>query len=113
LRYLSDSLYRANTGSTSYDLIQSIPPYATDIGNGNYVWRNIMPEGYIDPLTGIGTNNHFINKRRYLFTSIILDIVPDLDDIFTEQAFNEILFNNTTQNITPTGNINDIGKPCK
>ena len=116
LRYLSDSLYTANTGSTSYELVQSIPSYATEIdGNGNYLWRTILPEGYKDPLTGVGTNNPFVNKRRYLFTSIILDIIPDLDDDNTRNAFSDVWFdkNADIKTITPNSNINNIGKPCQ
>lgn len=114
LRNLSDSYYVANTGSTSYELVQSIPNYATDIDDGNFVWRNIMIEDYIDPLTGIGTNHPFINGKRYVFSSFILDVTPDLTDNLTRIAFEDIWFtkNRTKIKTSPTGNINNIGKPC-
>jgi hypothetical protein len=114
LRYLTDSYYVANTGSTSYELVQSIPPYATDIGNGNFVWRNIAIEDYTDPLTGLGTNHPFVNKKRYAFSSIIMDMTPDLTDDITREAFEEVWFTRNKYNIktTPTGDINNIGKPC-
>ena len=115
LRYLTDSVYTANISGTSYAEVQSIPIYATNVNDGNYVWRNIMPEGYKDPLTGIGTDHPFVNKRRYLFTSLVLDIQPDLDDADTLAAFEEVWFarNSYKLNITPTGDINNIGKPCQ
>ena len=115
LRYLTDNVYTANTGSTTYDLVESIPSYATKIdNNGNFVWRDIMPEGFIDPLTGIGTDYPFINGKRYLFTSIIFDIIPNLEDAVTAHAFSDVWYTRNANNssITPTGNINDIGKPC-
>jgi len=115
LRYLTDNVYTANISGTSYADVQSIPYYATNVGDGNYVWRNIMPEGYRDPLTGIGNDLPFVNKRRYLFTSIVLDIIPDLDDTFTLDAFSEVWFGRNAYNFstTPLGDINNIGKPCQ
>lgn len=117
LRYLTSDLYKANTGSTSYDLVQSIPPYATEYpeNTGNFIWRNIVPEGYIDPITGIGNNNPFVNKKRYNFSTIIFDISPDLDDDTTRNSFSDIWFENNAKisNITPISDINNIGKPCQ
>lgn len=114
LRYLTDNYYVANTGSTSYELVQSIPTYATDIDNGNFVWRNIQIEDYNDPITGLGTNHPFVNKKRYAFSSIILDMTPDLSDTITKDAFEEVWFTRNKYNIktTPTGDIDNIGKPC-
>jgi hypothetical protein len=117
LRYFSDDLYTANTGSTSYEEVQSIPLYAKEIGDntGNYVWREILPQGYSDPLTGIGVDYPFVNKKRYLFASIVFDVVPDLTDTNTLAAFKDVWFsrNATTVNYTPIGDINNIGKPCQ
>ena len=116
LRYFTDSLYSANSGSTSYGTVNGIPSYATKTDNkGNFVWRNIMSEGYIDPLVGTGTDYPFINKRRYLFTSILIAITPNLLDSATVAAFEEVWFsrNAITSSTTPTGDINNIGKPCQ
>ena len=113
LRYFSNELNVANTGSTSYDQTISIPYYATNLGNGNMVWRTILPQGYFDPLTGDGVDYPFINKKRYLFSNIILDVIPNLEHTNTAQIFNEIKFSDpTTLNLKPLGDINDIGKPC-
>lgn len=117
LRYLTSDVYRANVESTIYDVVQSIPVYATEYpeNTGNYVWRNIMPEGYTDPLTGIGTNNPFVNKKRYAFSTIIFDITPDLEDMITRYAFSDVWFENNAKisDVTPISNINNIGKPCQ
>ena len=50
LRYFSDSLNEVNTGSTTYEQQISIPFYATNLGDGNFVWKDILPQGFIDPL---------------------------------------------------------------
>lgn len=116
LRYFSEDVYTANTGNTSYEITSNIPAYATKLdNNGNYVWRNILNQGYIDPLTGIGVDYPFVNKRRYLFSNIILTIIPDLNDTETQTALDSIWYdrNSTIMNITPIGDINNIGAPCQ
>jgi len=114
LRYFNDNLSKANISGTSYEQVNSIPYYATDMGNGNRVWRTIMPQGYFDPLTGIGVDYPFVNKKRYLFSNIILSVAPDLNDASTLAKFSEIWFSRfaTPLDITPVGDINNIGKPC-
>lgn len=113
LRYFYDSLNNANTGTTSYEQQISIPYYATPIGDGNYVWKDILPQGYIDPITNQGVDYPFINMKRYLFSTVILDIPPNLDDTNTFQVFSEIQFGPPTLlNNAPLGDIDDIGKPC-
>jgi hypothetical protein len=116
LRYFSNELDSANTGSTSYDIITTIPDYATPIDNkGNLVWRDIQPQGYVDPLTGIGVDYPFINKKRYLFSRIILSIIPDMTDSNTKQVFNNIWFskNASSLNTIPMTNLSNIGAPCQ
>lgn len=116
LRYLSDSLYQANSGSTNYNLVQSIPNYATSIdSDGNFVWRTILPDGYIDPFTGTGVDNPFINKKRMSFSSIILDTIPNLAHGNTNFVFNEVNFDTPIKidELPINDDINDIGKPCK
>lgn len=114
LQYLSNELSKANTGTTNYDQAISIPIYATKIDNdGNYVWKEILPQGYIDPLTGNGVDYPFINKRRYLFNNLNLTIIPDLTDEHTRNVFNELNIGSTPINIKSIGDINNIGKPCQ
>ena len=103
-----------NSGTTSYAQQSSIPYYATSIGNGNFVWRDIIPQGQIDPVTNLGVNYPFVNCRRYLFSTVILDVSPNLNDPWTYQVFTEIQFGPATvMNTSPTGDINNIGAPCQ
>jgi hypothetical protein len=114
LRYFASELNQVNTGSTSYDQTTEIPYYATPIGYGNFVWRNILAQGYTDPTTNLGVNYPFVNKKRYLFSNIILDVVPDLNDPATLAAFAEVWYSRYAVNLSkkPISNINNIGKPC-
>jgi len=116
LRYFSSDLNLVNTGSTSYDQTTSIPYYATPIDIfGNYVWRDILPQGYTDPTSNLGVNYPFVNKKRYLFSSLVLGITPDLDDADTLAAFQEVWYNRfaTKINSVPITDISNIGKPCQ
>ena len=115
LRYFANELNRANTGDTSYEQTSIIPYYATNLDKGNYVWKNILLQGVTDPTTNLGVDCPFVNKRRYLFTNIILDITPNLNDTATKTAFNNIWFSRypTKINVKPLGDINNIGKPCQ
>jgi len=122
LRYFDDALSAANTGDTSYEIVDSIPEYATKIDDdGNYVWREILPQGYVEPLTGVGVDYPFSNKRRYLFSPIIFDVIPNLSENTTLKhpntllVFNEISYvkNATNLDITPLTELDNIGKPCQ
>lgn len=113
LRYFSNDLSRGNSDSTSYEIVQSIPPYATNVGGYNFVWRDILPQGYFDPISGLGVDYPFINKTRYLFSNIILDIIPDLSDNYTKELFDAMQYKTPIKlNEKPTSNLNEIGKPC-
>lgn len=118
LRYLSNELYVVNKDTTIYDDIGSVPEHAAYLeDSNNYIWREILPQEYIDPLTGIGVNYPFINGKRYLFKSIVFSVVPDLSDNTTKNMFDKIWFtrNNTTVNFgfKDKNELNDITKPCK
>jgi len=63
-------------------------------------------------LSNLGVDYPFVNKKRYLFSTIVLDIVPDLTDANTLAAFNEIKYPAPSKiNAAPT-DLNNIGKPC-
>ena len=114
IRTLSDDLSRVNISGTSVIDIALKPDYATKIDDdGNYVWRNLLDIGFIDPLTGVGVNHPFINNRHYIFNNIIIPIVPDLDDSRTLSVFSSITFAaNTFINSQPASNLNNIGESC-
>ena len=115
LRYFSDVISRGNTGNTAYDVVNTIPSYAKPIdNNGNYIWRNIQNDGYIDPITGEGNDFPFVNGKKYVYSTINLIVRPDFSDSRTELLFNEIEFDDPTS-ITnkPTSDLNNIGKLCQ
>ena len=114
LRYLDVNITRGNTGSTSYEVANSVPPFATKIDDdGNYVWRNILDNGFFDPLEEIGVSFPFINQRHYVFSNIIFNMQPDLEHLNTENVFDEILFaQNTLINAEPDSSLDNIGEIC-
>lgn len=109
-----DDLQRANISGTSYEDVVSIPIYATQVDNeGNYVWRNLQDKGFVDPLTDEGVSYPFVNNRHYVFNNIVLAVKPNLDDVHTDQVFNEIKFaDDTFISSQPNSNLDNIGKPC-
>lgn len=99
-----------------------IPDYATMIYNrGKYVWRDILPQGYVDPITNNGVDYPFFNKRRYLFSPIVFSVIPnlntdpDLEHPNTQLVFTEISYTQYASVIdqTPASDLDNIGKPCQ
>ncbi|MFW6242811.1 MAG: hypothetical protein ACOC2W_01495 [bacterium] len=115
LRYFSSEVNVMNTGTTVYDQAQSIPSYAKPVDDkGNYIWRDILPQGFIDPITNDGVDYPFVNKRRYLFGDYKIIIKPNMLDSSTSEIFNEIKFNEPTIiNKKPITNIDNFNKPCQ
>lgn len=104
--------------------VEIIPDYALMLKNmGKYVWRNILPQGYTDPLSSEGVDYPFFNGKRYLFAPIILDVPPNLSTEAwkthsnTITVFNSISYskNATEINLEPLDDnqLNNIGKPCQ
>jgi len=103
--------------------VETIPDYATILTTeGRLVWRDINPQGYVEPLTGVGVDYPFFNERRYLFSPVILNVIPNLtEDVNfkhdpTNLVFEEIWFSPdaTTLDITPTkDDLNNVDKPCQ
>jgi hypothetical protein len=113
IRVFEDDLQRANISGTSYEDVTSIPYYATQLDDGNFVWRNLQDKGFVDPLTNIGVSYPFVNKIHYVFNNIILAVKPDLNDSHTDQVFNEISFDpDTFISSQPNSDLNNIGKLC-
>ena len=104
--------------------VYRIPDYAKMIvSDGKYVWRDILPQGYIDPITNEGVDYPFFNGRRYLFETVVLDTPPnlttdpDFDHPNTLAVFDEIEYyqDATTLETTPENqdDLDNIGKPCQ
>ena len=99
-----------------------IPDYAKLISSkGKWVWRDILPQGYIDPITNEGVDYPFFNKRRYLFEPIVFEVPPNLttEEGFihenTRDVFTEIYYTRYASVLdeTPANDLDDIGKPCQ
>lgn len=114
LRYFDTTLRRVNTGTTDYQQSISIPNYATQLdNNGNFVWRDILDNGFIDPIENIGVAFPFINQKHYVFNNFVFKVQPDLLDPFTDDLFEEIRFpNNILDSTTPNSDLDDIGRIC-
>jgi len=114
LKFLESNITRGNTGSTSYEVTSTIPPFATQIDNdGNFIWRKLLPNGFFDPIEEIGVNFPFINQRHYVFSNIIFKMQPDLSDFNTSNVFNQILFDqNNLINAEPNSSLDNIGEIC-
>lgn len=116
IQQFSNDLDRVNTGSTSYDDVANVPFYATPIdNNGNVVWRDILPKGFTDPISGDGVSFPFINKRHYVFNSIVLDVKPNLNDANTANVFSEISFSSNqiiSSEPSSDSDLDNIGKKC-
>jgi len=113
LRDFGDELITANISGTS-ETDQSIPNYAVKLDNdGNYLWKDLLPNGYIDPLSNRGVNYSFVNERHYVFSNIVLGLNTELNDAATAALFATIEFGpNTKQYNKPTSDLNTLGNKC-
>jgi hypothetical protein len=106
-------LEQENENTTDIESRDSIPSFATPIDTeGNFVWRNFLDIGYIDPLTNEGVNYPFVNGKHYIFSNHVLTIKPDFTDSFTESVFtntrfgpNELIANEPETNPTTIGDL--------
>ena len=113
VRDFGDEIITGNiSGGTENDL--NIPWYAIPIDNkGNRIWKDILPNGYIDPITGAGVDYPFINKRQYVFNTVTLGLVPNMDHPNTGIVFENIKFGpNTKINTKPNSSLDGLGNRC-
>lgn len=108
-----DEIITGNISGTS-EIDFNIPNYAIKIDNdGNYIWKDLLQNGYIDPITDQGVNFPFINKRQYVFMNNVLQLSTDMNDPTTAGWFNIINFGpNTLQFNKPTSDFNNLGSKC-
>lgn len=98
LRYFSDGLERGYSGNTD-----NIPSYAYDYKNGNYVWRDVLEIGFIEPESGFGVDYPFINGNHYLHNNDLFKVKSDNSNKITKRIFED--FENTIK-INPYKNKN-------
>jgi hypothetical protein len=113
VRDFDDQIVSANiSGGTESDL--TIPYYAIKIDDdGNYIWKQLLINGYIDPINGNGVDYPFLNKRHYIFNRIVLSMKPDMSHANTANVFSEIEFaNNLNLFNRPSSDLNALGNKC-
>ena len=119
LKYLSSNVVRESKDNSSYEIVNNIPQHAIllnpeNIEDNTWVWREIIPQGTYDPITNDGVNYPFLNGNRYVFNTITIDVVPNINDLLTYAEFKNLKFNDPlTSFINPIIDINNIGKPCR
>lgn len=113
LRNFGNDFITGNISGTS-EIDHQIPSYAVKIDdNGNYLWKDLLQNGYIDPLSQLGVNYPFINKRHYIFTNMVLKLVTELNDPATATVFSTIKFGpNGMLYSKPTSDLNNLGNKC-
>jgi hypothetical protein len=111
LRFLSDDLQRVSLSSTDYQRKQTIPTYAIDLGGDNFVWRDLLDKGFLDPLSEEGVNYPFINQRHYIFINQVLSL-ESLGNTNVALLGDTIFDNNSLLQNNPTSDLNKIGKKC-
>lgn len=92
LRDYNDTLYYGNINSNTKNII-NIPDYAkfvNDPEEGNVIWKELLPHGFVDPISNLGVNFPFINGRHYVYTNNLFAIQPDLTDNNTNQIFEKM-----------------------
>ncbi len=112
LQYFNSEPTTGNiSGTTETDY--NIPDHAVILDQyGNYIWKEILPHGFIDPLTGEGVNHSFVNKKHYVFNEVILDMEANLNDTTTNVNLSGIIFEPNTILKNKPNNLNKFGKKC-
>lgn len=113
IRDFGDEFITGNISGTS-ETDSQIPSYAVKLDDaGNYLWKDLLQNGYIDPLSGKGVNYPFINKRHYIFNNQVLKLVVELNDPVTASTFANIKFGpNSIVSNSPTTDLTNLGSKC-
>jgi hypothetical protein len=112
LRQFNDQVVLGSPSGTS-EVDQNIPNYAVKLDNGNYVWEDILPYGYIDPISGRGVAHPFMNLRHYVFTPVTLSLAANLNNDVTATNFANMTFGpESILNAKPTSDLNKLGNKC-
>lgn len=109
VRVMSNDLQRVSLESTDFERKNEIPSHALDLGGGDFVWKNLLDKGFIDPLTNEGVNYPFINKRHYIFINDVMSFssVENINTLLDETIYgNNDLIQNEPQNL------NQLGQKC-
>lgn len=112
LRQFNDQVVLGNISGTS-EVDQNIPIYAVKLTDGNYVWEDILPYGYVDPISGRGVAHPFMNLRHYVFNPVTLSLAANLNNEVTANNFANMVFGpESILNAKPTSDLNKLGNKC-
>lgn len=101
LRDYNDAIYNGNLKVNSTNTF-NIPDYAKlfgDVSDENVLWKEILPHGFIDPITDLGVNHPFINGVHYVYTNNVFSITPDFSNLETEIIFKKQLLQGYTNDL--------------
>lgn len=114
LRVFSSEVEKINISGTSYEDKTLIPYYAipSEENDGNYIWRDILPKGFFDPIDGQGVNFPFVNQKHYVFNNYLLSVIPDLTHTNTNTVFSNIKYNSNELLYNNVNTLSNLGKLC-
>lgn len=58
----------------------------------NYVWRDLLPNGFLDTDNNLGVNFPFVNGNHYVSSNFRFFIKPDLTNVDTYNVYNKFTF---------------------
>lgn len=113
IRDFGSEIITQNLSATTVEI--QIPSYAVLIDSeGNYVWKDLLDFGYVDPLDLLGVNFPFVNGTHYVHDNYILAMEPDMTDTNTNTVFGDIHFSqNQLLNALPTTGLLNAGSLCQ
>jgi len=111
IRYLSDDLQSVSLDTTDYQRKIDIPDNAFNTGGGNFVWRNLLNKGFLDPLTEEGVNYPFINLRHYIFLNQVLSF-KSVSSSNSQLLGDTVFRSNSSIQTNPTSDLDKIGDKC-
>lgn len=113
ISYMSDEYKIENITGTSYESIITIPDNAIEYDStGNYIWRDVLDKGYVDPISQIGVSYPFLNNKHYIFTPQILNVQPDMSHPNTYVMLNQLIANQYKINSYSNKNTSSFGNSC-
>ena len=74
-----------------------------------YLWRDILPNSFIEPLSNLGTRYPYINGLTYVWVENVIEVYPDLSDPATNTVYNQFVFGISTAYSQPNTNLAGSG----
>jgi hypothetical protein len=77
--------------------VEGIPMYSLKVGENDYMWRDLLTPGFIEPGSGMGVDYPFVNGVHYLFDNVVLGISPDMGHVNTFKIYYNYMFDFTLE----------------